>query len=297
MKPAPEAPVVGEPILWEKLPLQRLPHVVLLAGLALSLLIYSITLQSLEKRQRAYFDFRAREAVTLIDNRMRAYQQVLRGVSGLYETRQTVSRADFRTFVEHQNLSEHYPGIQAVAFAQAVVPERLAEHTAELRREGFPHYEIKPAGARALYSSIVYIEPFSARNLRAFGYDMYSEPVRRQAMDRALDTGRMALSGKVRLQQETDADEQAGFLIYKAVFRQEATDRPAQERRERLLGWVYAPFRMNDFMRGLLGEQAQDLAIDIYDGETPAQRPACTATISTPPRPKPPAMSRYSDCQ
>jgi diguanylate cyclase (GGDEF)-like protein/PAS domain S-box-containing protein len=270
MKPAPEAPVVGEPILWEKLPLQRLPHVVLLAGLALSLLIYSITLQSLEKRQRAYFDFRAREAVTLIDNRMRAYQQVLRGVSGLYETRQTVSRADFRTFVEHQNLSEHYPGIQAVAFAQAVVPERLAEHTAELRREGFPHYEIKPAGARALYSSIVYIEPFSARNLRAFGYDMYSEPVRRQAMDRALDTGRMALSGKVRLQQETDADEQAGFLIYKAVFRQEATDRPAQERRERLLGWVYAPFRMNDFMRGLLGEQAQDLAIDIYDGEAPS---------------------------
>lgn len=55
MNPAPEAPVVGEPILWERLPLQRLPHVVVLAGLALSLLIYSITLQSLEKRQQAYF--------------------------------------------------------------------------------------------------------------------------------------------------------------------------------------------------------------------------------------------------
>ncbi len=227
MNPAPEAPVVGEPILWERLPLQRLPHVVVLAGLALSLLIYSITLQSLEKRQQAYFDFRVREAAALIDNRMRAYQQVLRGVSGLYETRQTVSRADFRTFVEHQNLAEHFPGIQAVAFAQVLAPERLAEHTAELRREGFPLYEVKPAGSRPLYSAIVYIEPFSGRNLRAFGYDMYSEPVRRQAMDRAVDSGRMALSGKVRLQQETDADEQAGFLIYKAVFRQDAAGRPA----------------------------------------------------------------------
>ena len=59
MNLAPEAPVVGEPILWEKLPLQRLPHVVVLLGLVLSLLIYSVTLQSLEKRQRAYFEFRA----------------------------------------------------------------------------------------------------------------------------------------------------------------------------------------------------------------------------------------------
>lgn len=267
MNSAPEAPVLGEPILWEKLPLQRLPHVVVLVGLALSLLTYSITLQSLEKRQRAYFDFRAREAVTLIDNRMRAYQQVLRGVSGLFETRQTVSRADFHTFVEHQNLSEHYPGIQGVGFAQLVPSERLAEHTAEQRREGYPQYEIRPAGPRPLYSSIIFIEPFSGRNLRAFGYDMYSEPVRRQAMDRAVDTGRMALSGKVRLQQETDTDEQAGFLIYKAVFRQDTAYRSAEQRREQLLGWVYAPFRMNDFMRGLLGEQAQDLAIDIYDGE------------------------------
>ncbi|MEK9951124.1 MAG: GGDEF domain-containing protein [Curvibacter sp.] len=269
MNTAPQASLVDEPILWEKLPLHRLPHVVVLAGLALSLLVYVSTLRSLEQKQRAYFEFRAREAAALIDNRMRAYQQVLRGVSGLFETRQgIVSRADFRTFVDHQNLAEHYPGIQGVGFARVVPPERLAEHTAELRREGFPYYELKPPGPRPLYSAIVYIEPFYGRNLRAFGYDMYSEPVRRLAMDRAVDSGRMALSGKVRLQQETDTDEQAGFLIYKAVYRQDPPLSTPQQRRELLLGWVYAPFRMNDFMRGLLGEQAQDLQIDIYDGET-----------------------------
>uniref|UniRef100_UPI0035ADA16D CHASE domain-containing protein n=1 Tax=Hylemonella sp. TaxID=2066020 RepID=UPI0035ADA16D len=266
MSQAPEATVVGEPILWEKLPLQRLPHVVVLLGLGLSLLVYFGTLRSLEQKQRAYFEFRAREAAALIENRMRAYQQVLRSVSGLFETQRTVSRAEFRTFVEHQSLAEHFPGIQGVGYARVVPPERLAEHTAELRREGFPLYELKPAGPRPLYTSIVYIEPFYGRNLRAFGYDMYSEPVRRLAMDRAVATENMALSGKVRLLQENGADEQAGFLIYKALFRQDhALDTPAQ-RREQLLGWVYAPFRMSDFMRGLLGEQAQDLQIDIYDG-------------------------------
>lgn len=266
MSRAPEATVVGEPILWEKLPLQRLPHIVVLLGLGLSLLVYFATLRSLEQKQRAYFEFRAREAAALIDNRLRSYQQVLRSVSGLFETQPVVSRAEFHTYVEHQNLSEHFPGIQGVGYARVVPPERLAEHTAELRREGFPFYEIKPAGPRPLYTSIVYIEPFSGRNLRAFGYDMYSEPVRRLAMDRAVDTGDMALSGKVRLQQETGTDEQAGFLIYQALFRQNQGHETLAQRREQLLGWVYAPFRMSDFMRGLLGEQAQDLQIDIYDG-------------------------------
>ena len=267
MSTAAEAPVVEAPILWEKLPLQRLPHVVVLVGLALSLLVYVITLRSLEQRQRAYFEFRAREAVALIDNRMRAYQQVLRGVSGLFETQARVSRADFRTYVEHQNLSDHYPGIQGVGYARVVPPERLAEHTAELRNEGYPAYELKPAGERALYSAIIYLEPFSGRNLRAFGYDMYSEPVRRQAMDRAADSGQMALSGKVRLQQETGANEQAGFLVYQAVYHHDQPHGTDAQRRQQLRGWVYAPFRVNDFMHGLLGEQAQDLQIDIYDGE------------------------------
>ncbi len=42
----------------------------------------------------------------------------------------------------------------------------------------------------------------TGRNLRAFGFDMYSEPVRRAAMEAARDTGAAALSGKVVLVQE-----------------------------------------------------------------------------------------------
>ena len=43
------------------------------------------------------------------------------------------------------------------------------------------------------------LEPFDARNRQAFGYDMYSQVTRRTAMDRARDTGDVAISGKVTL--------------------------------------------------------------------------------------------------
>jgi len=80
-----------------------------------------------------------------------------------------------------------------------LAPDEKAAHEKTIRTEGFPDYAIHPAGKRPQYSSIVYIEPFDGRNLRAFGYDMYADPTCRQAMEQARDTGEAALSGKVTL--------------------------------------------------------------------------------------------------
>lgn len=48
---------------------------------------------------------------------------------------------------------------------------------------------------------------------------MFSDSTRRQAMNRALETGLPALSGKVILKQETDVDIQNGFLLYVPVYK------------------------------------------------------------------------------
>ena len=248
--------------LWRKL-----PWLVLVLGLGLSVLLYRINLAAQLEREHNYFDYRVREAIDLIEDRIEAYQQVLRGARGLFETRERVSRDEFRQFIEHQELSENYPGIQGVGYAQLIRPAEKAAHTAAVRSEGFPSYAITPAGQRELYSSIVYLEPFWGRNLRAFGYDMYSEPVRRAAMQRAANTGAMALSGKVRLQQETGGREQAGFLIYQAVYAKNRAQTTSRERHANVSGWVYAPFRMSDFLNGLMGERAADLTVSLYDGK------------------------------
>ena len=244
-----------------------IPLVVFLSGLCSTVVLYQLIVESVDQRQQVYFDFRAREAAERIENRMATYQQVLRGTAGFFDVHDDVGREDFRRYSDRQALDQYLPGIQGVGFARAIRPADLQTHIDQVRAEGFPSYTVQPAGQRDLYSSIVYLEPFSGRNLRAFGFDMYSEPVRREAMQRSVDTGAIALSGRVRLQQETGVQEQSGFLIYQAIY---ATDQPAAtvaERREQLCGWVYASFRMTDFLQGLLGEQERDLIIDIFDGE------------------------------
>ncbi|MFT7861093.1 MAG: CHASE domain-containing protein [Sulfurimonas sp.] len=93
------------------------------------------------------------------------------------------------------------------------------------------------------------MEPLDKRNREAIGYDMFSEPIRRKAMETARDTGRTALTKKVTLVQEIDEDVQAGMLMYRPLYKKGAPVSTVEQRRKALLGFVYAPFRMNDFMK------------------------------------------------
>ncbi len=239
---------------------------VLLGGLGLSLALWNHSRDLSRSEAKVYFDYRTRDALSRIEQRLLAYEQVLRGVSGLLKADKDLNRSEFAKYVTTLRLDEDFPGIQGVGYSLVVPPTQLPEHLARIRREGFPTYTIRPEGPRALLTSIIYLEPFRDRNLRAFGYDMFSEPVRRLAMERARDLGHTAISGKVKLVQETERDIQAGFLMYVPVYREGSPLDSLEDRRRHLQGWAYAPFRMNDLMNGVLGERAKDLDIEIYDG-------------------------------
>jgi CHASE1-domain containing sensor protein len=89
-----------------------------------------------------------------------------------------------RDYVASLQLQDHDPGIQGVGLVLLVPTADVARHMSAVRREGFPAYAIHPQGPRDPYTSIVFLEPFEGRNLRAFGHDMFPEPVRRAAMER-----------------------------------------------------------------------------------------------------------------
>ena len=243
-----------------------LPGVVLALGLLFTLGIWRHDRSVNQREINAYFDYRSRDAVARVEARLRTYEQALLSARGLFQANEEVTRKGFATFVAGVDVDKHYPGIQGIGFALVVPASELDRHLVQIRGQGFPDYSLRPEGKRAVYSSIIYLEPFKERNLRAFGYDMFAEPVRQEAMRRATDSGGPALSGKVQLVQETDQAIQAGFLLYVPVYQNGRATQTIEDRRRNLIGWVYAPFRMNDFMLGVLGEGEPDLDLEVFDG-------------------------------
>ena len=249
---------------------------ILITGIVLTIAAAIYTKKDSETLAKHEFALVCNEITTKISTRLHSHAQLLRSGASLFATSDSVTRKDWKIFIESSKINENLPGIQGVGFSVIIKKEQLQHHNQQIRKEGFPEYTVRPAGDREIYTPIIYLEPFADRNLRAFGYDMYSEPIRRKAMERACDYDIAALSEKVVLVQETDKDLQAGTLMYVPVYRKGMPINTTEERRTAVLGWVYSPYRMVDLMQGILGSRDLNdnnkIHLQIYDNDSISQK-------------------------
>ncbi|WP_312669099.1 CHASE domain-containing protein [Stutzerimonas nitrititolerans] len=240
--------------------------------LAFTLLGQLLILQQLransDRAAEQQFELLVGKVTNAIEQRLIDHEQILFGAAGLFAASGEVSRAQWRAYVERQQLADRYPGIQGVGFSKVVRASEREAHEQSIRAEGFADYRIQPEGERPVYMPIVYLEPFNDRNRAAFGYDMYAEPVRHQAMRQAASTGKSRISGKVILRQETHGKVQAGMLIYVPLYHPAMPLETAEQRMDALLGFAYSPYRMDDLMGGILGAADLNLSLRIYSGPT-----------------------------
>jgi PAS domain S-box-containing protein len=244
----------------------------ILPGIVLVIALFALGLAANDLRARHemnlfdHFSLETHRISLKLKSRMGTYNQILRGAAGLFAGSEKVGRDEWRSYFDKLNLEQEYGGIQGLGFALYVPSDKLQNHIAEIKAEGFPDYVIKPEGKREEYSSIIYLEPFSGRNLRAFGYDMFSEPIRHKAMELARDSGAIAYSGKVKLVQETQSNVQFGFLVYHPVYAKKALLQTPEQRRANFVGWAYSPFRMHDMVEQALHSELKNIRLEIFDG-------------------------------
>jgi len=242
---------------------------VLLISLSLTCAaVYYAYLNSKDNAQ-SVFKYTCNDISTRLEERFKAHVQLLRSSAALFAASDSVDRKEWKIFNETEKIRRTLQGIQGVGYSVLIPKSQLKKHIQSLRNSDFPEYTIFPAGDREIYTSVIYIEPSTGRNLRALGYDMFSEPVRRRAMEISRDSDVAMLTGKVILVQETNQDVQAGVLMYIPVYKNGMQARTAPERKAAIKGWVFSPYRMDDLMKGVLGNW--DLAnenrihLQIYD--------------------------------
>src|SRR5262245_51877980 len=201
-----------------------------LVSLALTVLAWRAALEQAEREDRLRFDSRVEEIAAALRARMLEYEQVLGGAVALFAVSRTVDRRDWATYFELLDLRSRYPGIQAIAYARG---ERSAGGWQ------FP---------------VTYVAPADARNTRALGLDMYADPVRRVAMDRARDAAEPVLSGPLRLLQDgADTGPRSALIMYLPVFRTGASPSTLEARRTELMGFVYGAFRVRELVERTIG--------------------------------------------
>lgn len=182
-----------------------------------------------------------------------------------------VDRGAFRAYVQSRDLPREFPGVRGFGFVPRVLREQLAAFVAAERADGAPQFSVHGFGDSAPDLFVVaHIEPLS-QNYPAWGFDLGSESIRRRAIERAIATGEASLSAPVPLVQ--DRAHGPGMLLLVPVFRDGADPISPEQRRQALLGVLYAPLVAQEILHGLkegLAAAPMDFRL-LVDDHTPVE--------------------------
>lgn len=245
-----------------------LPYLILLLGFCFTLLVYHYFSKLAHEQDRIRFERSVQEIQDQVKLRVATSITLLRAGTGLFAASDQVDAGEFDRFIQQIELEKNYPGVQGIGFTLQFRANEKAGVIEKMNREGVREFKIWPDDSpRDDYTAILYLQPANDRNRRAIGYDMATETVRRQAMESARDTGTPTASGRVKLVQEYQVEpQQFGFLIYTPVYRKNLPISTVEERRAALMGYVYSPYRIDDFLAPLTIETNHDVSLHVYDG-------------------------------
>jgi len=245
-----------------------LPAAVLLIGTVLSIGLGWAAHQEISRGADARFDAVADDLARKVEDRFKAYTEVLIGLRALFHTSDTVTRSQFAEYVAGLNLPSHHPGFEVLNYAPYVgAADRMAF---EQRLQG----TIKPAGNRAQYHPIAFIEPL-AGNEHALGKDLGALPTVLKALEEARDTDSIKASGwKIRIKGSADG---VGLAVRMPVYRSGMPVRTVEERRAAYIGSVGAGFQVGGMLQGIVATDAGDRPgprVRLYDTDGGAGREA-----------------------
>jgi signal transduction histidine kinase len=244
------------------------PYLVLGVSLLVTLAATWHVADTVHTEERLGFERLLQRTRGAIEKRMETYIAFLRATRGLFSASELVTRQDFRAFVNPAELQGTYPGIQGVGVGQRVFEKDRDALVAAMRKE-IPIFRVWPEGKRDEYEPVVYLEPQDSRNQIVIGYDMFSEAVRRSAMERARDTGLPSATDRITLVYDVDS-KQAGFIIYVSRYRRGMATETVGDRRAALEGFVYGAFRADDLLQAIFaGEKRPGVRYDVFAGPEP----------------------------
>jgi len=243
---------------------RAIPASVFLAIAAITALsVYAIETNA-KQADRAEVREYSQSIASALERRGNNFASYLRAGAALFASLDEVSPQTFNQFVAELRLDQNYRGAEGIGWTAVITPDQVDAYLARVRvsQPAFPDIRPPLAQGRELVAPVTYFSPDTSRNRRALGFDMYSEPVRAEAMDEARRTVMPTASGRIVLAQE-GTGEAPGFVIFMPVYRS-VPGSPTLERE--LAGYIFSSFDAGQFLDEAIERSAPtELGVRLYD--------------------------------
>ncbi|MEY4427674.1 MAG: hypothetical protein RLZZ182_363, partial [Pseudomonadota bacterium] len=200
-----------------------------------------------EHKRHEHFQALASQVVQEVAARMQRYEYGLRGTRGVVVGADVrdINRSRFEAYSRSREIDREFPGARGFGYIRKVRPEQVNTFLQAARQEGpadFSIRQFKPHDGDLFI--IHYVEPVG-RNREAMGLDLASEPIRKAAAVRSMQTGQPTMSAPITLVQASGARSR-GLLLMLPVYRPGTQPHTTAEREAAIEGWAYAPLLIDE---------------------------------------------------
>jgi signal transduction histidine kinase len=222
--------------------------IVLAAGLLITGLLWASSRQRINQDAYDNFTSSTDELTDSISQRLATYEEILRGGVGLFTATSRVDQDEWHNFIQNYDIADRYPGFAGIGFAKLLHADELDGYVQFVRDNYSQDYAIAPAaGSRNTYVPVVFSENTS-NSTRGLGYDLYSEPIRKAAMDMARDSGNPSVTDKILPLTDPKAANLPSFIMFMPIYKKDMPTSTIVERQAAIDGFVYASFRVKNFL-------------------------------------------------
>ncbi len=246
-----------------------LPGSVLLAGWVVGGLLYS----SLYRETRQYNVARLDRVMGVVQNGIRGqlttYENALRGAAGLVAVSGHMSQEDWRTYVERLGILKRYPEVGRIAVIEPVTESQLQSFLSQQRQQGRPWLAVHAIPGttstqpRGEHYVVIATEPDEQAAL-VLGLDVFTDPRRREAAEKARDSGTAILTKHVVF---ANQESRHGWLLFYPVFRQGEPLETAADRRKALVAWTMLSLDAEPFFEAAMSDLRGLIRFEAFDAE------------------------------
>lgn len=248
------------------------PIVAFIAVALISMTMAGFAYFATQEAARIKFEATADDALNRIESRIDLHLSLLRSTQALFDARNgEISRSEFKAFFSALDVDSNFAGLRGIGYLRLVkTGDEAAVERDLLRDRGVPH-AVYPDTAQSWRTPVVLFEPLDPANESTIGYDMFTEPARREAIEKAMADDAQHASGLVQLGQGAGAAQTfTGFLVFVRLNVETAPD-GINASRSSTSGFLYAAFRARDlFQTALSRTPLLPVNTEVYDGKVDA---------------------------
>jgi CHASE1-domain containing sensor protein/two-component sensor histidine kinase len=222
-----------------------------------------------EQAARFKFEATVDDAINRIEGRLDLHLSLLRATQALFDARQgEVSRAEFKSFFNALDIGNNFKGLRGVGFLGFAKRGEESTLEREMTTTLGGSQPIYPESDEEWRTPVILYESLDQSNSHSIGFDMYTEPARRAAIELALRSGKPQATSRVVLGKEDAGNQQVpGFLVFASVPQRLDARAGVPGSALNAVGLVYVTFRTGDLFEAALGSAPRlPVNAEVFDG-------------------------------